>query len=57
MGLFRRKQVRNSPEVCAAVMEAIGGKEGAIREMNRIFGSGSGSRVDAMQRYGRPENT
>lgn len=38
MGLFRRKQVRNSPEVCAAVMEAVGGREGAIAEMNRILG-------------------
>lgn len=35
MGLFRRKQVRNSP---AAVMEAIGGREDAIAEMNRMLG-------------------
>lgn len=37
MGLFKRR-IRNSPEVCAAVMKAIGGKDGAIAEMNRMLG-------------------
>lgn len=35
---WRRKEARNSPELCAAVMEAVGGREGAITEMNRILG-------------------